>query len=126
MALLLRGPAAGRVRRRAPAAWTWTWTDGALTQAASAGCASVTCSLRLRQAACTVALVGCALIAAAARCEAAGQEADAPSAVGMSVPAACSEVAGFVAARLAAKGLSPHRVAASLRGSARSELSYGP
>jgi hypothetical protein len=41
------------------------------------------------------------------------------------VPAACSEVAEFVAARLAAKGLSPHRVAASLRGSARSELSYG-
>ncbi len=41
--------------------------------------------------------------------------------------AGCSggEVAGYVADRLAAKGLSPHRLAASLRGSARSELSYG-
>lgn len=34
------------------------------------------------------------------------------------------EAAAFVAARLASKGLSPHRLAASLRGSSRSELPY--
>jgi hypothetical protein len=36
-----------------------------------------------------------------------------------------SEAAGYVAARLAQKRLSPHRLVASLRASARSELPYG-